>query len=414
MGLKRGTILETAFETYEIGGQLGSGGAGTVYSAADTDGHVYALKVLDRGRASRSMLKRFRNEIHFCAKEVHKNIIRIVDHGLTEASEPFYVMPCYSTSLRKLIQGRIEPANVLPFFGHVLDGVEAAHLLNVCHRDLKPENILFDERGGILVVADFGIARFEEEELITAVETRNDERLANFVYAAPEQRIRGQNISAATDIYALGLMLNELFTGEVPQGTGFHRISEVAQDFSYLDEIVDQMIQQDPSARLATIDRVKHQLIGKGNAFITQQKLSQLKRRVIPESEIDDPFVGDPIRAERAADYRDGRLVFMLSAAPPPNWINTFLALGNYSAIGGAEPDKFSFSGRAAIVPVIIETSAPTVANHFKNYVEQANVAYRERLVRAQQEKQAEEREALRRQIEEEERRARVLKSIHI
>jgi serine/threonine protein kinase len=296
----------------------------------------------------------------------------------------------------------------------MLDGVEAAHLLGVWHRDLKPENVLHDDVSGVLIIADFGIAKFQEEDLLTAVETRNDERLANFVYAAPEQRVGNRDVSAAADVYALGLMLNEMFTGEVPQGTGYRHISAVAQELSYLDGTVEQMIQQGPAARPASIGLIKQQLIARGNDFIAQQKLSQLKKEVIPESDIDDPLVTNPIRIERVADYRDGRLVLELSAPPPPSWIAAFRSLGDYSAMMGSEPRNFRFDGEVASVPIHTENSAQMVVNHAKNYVDQTNVAYREMLVRAQQERLAQERASLRRRIEEEERRARVLGRVQL
>ena len=409
MALKKGTALRTVFETYTIEGQLGSGGAGTVYSATDSDRRHHAIKVLDQRRATSSTLKRFKNEIYFCSRNVHKNIISVTDQGLTETEEPFYVMPRFSGSLRRLIQQRIEPARVLQLFGQILDGVEAAHLLNVWHRDLKPENVLHNEGDEALVIADFGIARFKEEDLLTAVETRNDERLANFVYAAPEQRVRNRDVSAAADVYALGLILNEMFTGEVPQGAGYRHVSVVAQDYSYLDQIVEEMIQQDPAARIASIGLIKQQLIARGNEFITQQKLSQLKKEVIPESTIDDPVFADPIRIEEIADYRDGELVFELSAPPPPMWIAAFQNPGSHSAVSGSDPKRFTFSGKIASVPVNTEDLAQLVVNHAKNYVDQANVAYRNILLREQQERSSKERKELRRRIEEEERRARVL-----
>jgi serine/threonine protein kinase len=414
MALREGSILETAFETYTIGGQLGCGGAGIVYSATDSDGIVHAIKVLSRDRATRNALKRFKNEIHFCSKDVQKNVIRVTDQGLTERKEPFYVMPRYSGSLRKVMQRRIEPAKVLPFFGQMLDGVQAAHLLGVCHRDLKPENVLHDEVSGVFVIADFGIARFQEEDLLTAVETRNDERLANFVYAAPEQRVRNRDVSTAADVYALGLILNEMFTAEVPQGAGYRHISAVAQDFSYLDGIVEQMIQQNPAGRPASIDLIKDQLIASGNHFIAQQKLDQLKKQVIPETAVDDPFITNPIRIERVADYRGGRLVFELSAPPPPNWIMAFHNLGYYAAAMGSEPGSFAIRGTTASVGITSEEAAQRVVNHAKDYVDRANAAYRDMVVREQQVQLAQQREALRRRIEEEERRARVLGGLHL
>src|SRR3972149_4359299 len=118
-------------------------------------------------------------------------------------------MPLFDSSLRPLMRAGLPQDTVLRYFSQILDGTEAAHLHNVAHRDLKPENILFENAAARLVVADFGIARFQEEELYTAVETKASDRLANFQYAAPEQRLRGAEVDYRADIYSLGLLLNE-------------------------------------------------------------------------------------------------------------------------------------------------------------------------------------------------------------
>ncbi len=173
---------------------------------------------------------------------------------------PFYVMPCYPKSLRDSIREGIKPEEVLRVFTQILDGVAAAHDKKVVHRDLKPENILVADDGGI-VVADFGIARFDEEDLITAVETRAQQRLANFQYAAPEQRVKGGVVDLRSDIYALGLILNELFTRSIPQGSGYETIGKVSPAFGYLDEIVDLMIRQDPRQRPSALSDIKAKII---------------------------------------------------------------------------------------------------------------------------------------------------------
>ena len=141
----------------------------------------------------------------------------------------------------------------------VLEGVEAAHLQKVIHRDLKPENILFDRQRKVLAIADFGIARFAEDLLVTRVTTAPQQRLANFRYAAPEQR-SGQRVDAATDVYALGLILNEAFTGETPVGTDYRTISSVVEPFGFLDEIVAAMIGQSPAGRPGSIFEIKKQI----------------------------------------------------------------------------------------------------------------------------------------------------------
>jgi len=165
-------LFETATNTYTSDKVIGQGGAGTVFSVLDPEGGRYALKRLNP--ASSLKRRRFKNELSFCQQEQHPNVIRVLDSGVVfEAKEtlPFYVMPFYDCTLRTVIKEGVPDARVLPLFDQILSGVEAAHLKKVFHRDLKPENILYDRRADCLVVADFGIAHFEEDQLLTARET---------------------------------------------------------------------------------------------------------------------------------------------------------------------------------------------------------------------------------------------------
>jgi eukaryotic-like serine/threonine-protein kinase len=114
------------------------------------------------------------------------------------------------------------------------------------HRDLKPENVLLDQDSNQLLVADFGIADFGQDPLFTDPETSPHRRLANFRYSAPEQRTPGVPVDLRADIYALGLMLNEMFTGEVPQGTGYKLIREARPEWRALDHLVERMLRWDP------------------------------------------------------------------------------------------------------------------------------------------------------------------------
>jgi serine/threonine protein kinase len=251
-------ICTGVFSTYSLGKNIGSGGAGIVYEARTEDDELCAVKILKTDQTSKA--KRFKNEIFFGVRNRHRNIISALDFGRTADAKIFYVMPIYSSTLRKLISDGIKKEGVLDFFAQILDGVEAAHQRDVCHRDLKPENILFDEVTATLVIADFGIARFKEQDLQTAIETGGHEKLANFQYAAPEQRIRGRVVDHRADIYALGLILNEMFTGDVLQGTGFKRIGSIAAKYSYLDPVIDSMVQQAPENRPASISDLRRLL----------------------------------------------------------------------------------------------------------------------------------------------------------
>lgn len=102
-----------------------------------------------------------------------------------------------------------------------------------------------------VVLADFGIAHFSEDVLLSAVETDNQERLANFSYAAPEQRVRGAKVGASTDIWALGLILNELFTGKLILGKGHELIASVAPDYVEFDDLIELMLRQSLEERPA-------------------------------------------------------------------------------------------------------------------------------------------------------------------
>ncbi len=177
---KNPETFETAFDTYHIIGVIGEGGAGRVFEVKTSSGPTLALKCLRPELASTEKRKRFKNEIDFCSENTHPNLIHVLDWGVAEwdgKRTPFYVMPKYAGTLRGLMEKKIASGAVLRAFGQILDGVEAAHLLGVTHRDLKPENILFDPKQGLFVVADLGIAHFEEEIIATAVETKRGERL---------------------------------------------------------------------------------------------------------------------------------------------------------------------------------------------------------------------------------------------
>ena len=194
---KEGIILYTTFDEYRIVKQVGQGGNGTVFKATNSDGTIVAVKAIEKSKATKDKLRRFKNEIEFCRKNKHKNIIEVLDNGTYQSeniNSIFYVMPFYSKTLRDRIEIGLTPKDALEIFFNILCGVEYAHKQNAFHRDIKPENILFKENSNEAVLADFGIAHFCKDDLVTAVETNHADRLANFQYAAPEQRIRNGNV----------------------------------------------------------------------------------------------------------------------------------------------------------------------------------------------------------------------------
>lgn len=348
--LKTAYVFFSTFERYTAAAIIGEGGAGRVFHATDSEGGKWAIKWLDPSKASSEKTKRFKNELQFCLRHEHPNIVRVEDHGRFEKegqSSPFYVMQLYDGSLRDLIKAGMNPSDALRYFTQILDGVEAAHLSGVVHRDLKPENILYCKREDSLVVADFGIASFRREDLYTAVETQDSTRLANFQYAAPEQRQRGVKCNHLADIFALGLMLNEMFTGQVPIGTQYRKIDGVSADHGYLDEFVDLMIRSQPSDRPESIERVKHELIRRGNDFVTTQRLSALKNTVVPQSELDDPLVLDPPKLF-SVEWDHDQLTLKLSREVNQKWVWALHHMGSHSSVMGKGPEHFDIRGNQA------------------------------------------------------------------
>jgi serine/threonine protein kinase len=259
-------------------------------------------------------------------------------------------MPFFETTLRNFIKNKLEPQRVLPIFAKVLDGVEAAHLQKVVHRDIKPENILCDTKGERVVVADFGIAHFIPEERYTSVETSRGSKLLNQQYAAPEQRARGGVVDHRADIFALGLILNELFTGEVPHGSDPKTIGEVFPDYSYLDEVVHSLISQDPGRRYSSIDELKKDIMGRGQLWASRQRLASLRAEVVRDSEIDDPLIRTPPQIS-AYDYRNGSLIITLTPSPSADWIGAFRSQGGFrSFMGGPTPRDIVFQGANQVI----------------------------------------------------------------
>lgn len=405
----------TTFSKFVSTRLLGEGGSGYVYEAKDENEQKFAVKLLKKQGVTTDKRRRFKNEIAFCQRSTHPNIISVIDSGIffdDGVAVPFYVMPFYDSSLRNLISTGLKPELIIRLFSQLLDGADAAHLQGIVHRDLKPENILYKTADGNLALADFGIARFTENELYTAVETKAQDRLANFLYAAPEQRVRGKNIDTRVDIYAIGLILNEMFTHEVPQGSGYKTIASVAPEYSYLDEIVDKMIRQISDERLNSIKEVKALLSIRGANYVTEQKLSVLNSTVIPTSEIDDPLVVTPVQIV-GFDWDNGLLTLVLSQPVNPRWRNALLNMGSYTSLMGKEPERFTLEGNLAKISAQ-ERQVQDIINYFKSWIPQITARYKNDLENERRRKEEEERQKIKMEIEKEEAKARLRNNIKL
>lgn len=202
---------------YEITGDLGSGGMGSVYLARRIDGsfeQTVALKLIKRGMDSEAIHKRFSNERRILASLDHPNIARLIDGGTTNDGQPYFVMEFVQgeSIFEYASKNSLGLSERLDLFREVCSAVSYAHQNLVIHRDLKPSNILVNQAGAPKLL-DFGIAK------LLRAEHSSDTATQQFVftpeYASPEQ-IRGENLTTATDIYSLGVVLYELLTGVRP------------------------------------------------------------------------------------------------------------------------------------------------------------------------------------------------------
>jgi serine/threonine-protein kinase len=194
---------------YRIVGLLGRGGMGEVYRADDLElGQSVALKFLpERLAADDAAIERFRREVRTARQIAHPNVCRVYD--ISEVDGHMFLTMEYidgedlAHALRRM--GRPSPEKAVELAREICRGLAAAHENGVLHRDLKPANIMIDGRGRARIT-DFGLAGLAEE-----LQAAN-ERAGTVQYMAPEQLAHG-DVSVRSDIYSLGLILYELFTG---------------------------------------------------------------------------------------------------------------------------------------------------------------------------------------------------------
>ena len=258
-------------QRYEILGEVGRGGMGVVYRARDREAEeVVALKILRPEIAeNEDMLWRFRNELRLARKITHKNVCRTFDilrFGQYVVISMEYVE---GESLRARIArlGELSPSDGIPIAQQICDGLREAHSQQIVHRDLKPENIMIDPSGNVKVM-DFGIARSVRIDA-----TMTTGIVGTPAYMAPEQA-EGHEVDARTDIYAVGLILYEMFTGR-PAFTGdtavaiaLRQIREIPTPpqnleprlSNALQSVILQCLQKSPDKRFQSVNELKSAL----------------------------------------------------------------------------------------------------------------------------------------------------------
>lgn len=414
--LKKNTVLPTVSDEYRILEQIGQGGNGTVFRANNVNEENVAIKVIDKTKTSTEKLKRFKNELNFCQGNTHRNIINVIDSGAKKDDKLdiiFYVMPLYTKTLRDLMRETIAPEHIIEIFTQLMGALEYAHSKSIWHRDVKPENILIGNDGTV-VLADFGIAHFSTDYIITTIETKATDKMANIQYSAPEQRTKGSSIDGTVDIYSAGLILNELFTGKVIGGSDYTKIADVHEDWSYLDRLVDGMIKQDAAQRLFPIEKVLFQLEvldSDNKARIVLEKLAV----PTPKNDSDEPhLVSEPVVIN--GDFDNNMLIMKLDRKMPLEW-GDLLKHGHYgkTSCGNYPSRMFNLRNMDEItVPIRHddERLMPDIIKYFKEWIGPVTNLYNQKVQREYDEKVRQQAEQHQREIEQAKRALKIKESV--
>ncbi|MDX1394792.1 MAG: protein kinase [Gemmatimonadota bacterium] len=205
--------------SFRIVEQIGAGGMGSVYLAERADGQFeqrVAIKVVRHPTAAGPTVQRFLRERQILARLEHPNIARLHDGGLTDHGFPYVVME-YVDGMPltdHCVSGALDLDGRLELFEHVCAAVAYAHRHGVVHRDLKPSNILVNDEGRVLLL-DFGIAKLLGDDSRGEALTRTGMHVLTPAYASPEQWSGGE-VTEASDVYQLGVLLYELIAGRRP------------------------------------------------------------------------------------------------------------------------------------------------------------------------------------------------------
>lgn len=247
---------------YRVLSVIGRGGMGLVYKAIQRslDRHV-ALKLLPRsiGEVSESHWhERFQIEARAMAKLSHPGIVTVHDFGIASNGMLYIAMEYVAgESLASLLsrEGKLQPERSVEMALQLCNALHYAHEHGIVHRDIKPSNILVGGESGYKV-ADFGLAKMDCDT-DTAVLTLSKMALGTIHYMAPEVLICGDPADPRADIYAVGVLLYQVLTGEIPYGLAENASSRVPNIDGGLDAIIAKAMHRNPEARYQTVHELR-------------------------------------------------------------------------------------------------------------------------------------------------------------
>ncbi|MSP23666.1 MAG: serine/threonine protein kinase [Myxococcales bacterium] len=267
---------------YRLQHLLGAGSMGSVWAARnELTNHDFAVKfLLPELAKNEEALNRFFLEARACGQIRHPAIVDVYDMGRADDGSPYLVMELLEgegMDARIARQGRLRTVDVCRYMSLVARGLEEAHMRGLIHRDLKPGNIFFaiDKSGEVYPrVLDFGISKDTTPEQFDIVKTNAGAVLGSPAYMSPEQARGELDVDARTDLWALGVILYEALTGEIPFDANNYNalmlkiITEPHQSViercldvpAEISEVVDRLLEKDRSARIRSAGELADRL----------------------------------------------------------------------------------------------------------------------------------------------------------
>ncbi|MFH0926331.1 MAG: protein kinase, partial [bacterium] len=248
---------------YKILGLIGKGGMALVYKGYQTSlEREVAIKVLSEELTKdKTFIERFNRESLTIAKLNHPNIIHVIDKGIYNEVYYFVMEFIEGTDFTQIIySSKLSLIQKLDYVVQICKGLGYAHKNNIIHRDIKPANILVDKEGNARI-ADFGIAQIINRGIDSSKLVDNDLIMGTLDYMSPEQKLSSGNLTPTTDIYATGVILYEICTGQRPQRE-FKTPKELNPPLpEKLSEVVVKCLKKNSDDRYQTSDVLKDDLL---------------------------------------------------------------------------------------------------------------------------------------------------------
>ena len=214
--------LQRMLPQYEVQMLIGRGGMGAVYRGVQLSlDRKVAIKLLPPAieQQDTAFAERFKNEAKLMGRMNHPAIVSVYDFGRTTDGQLYFVMEYVDgTDVQRMIarEGKLPPEHALAVTAHLCDALGYAHKQGIVHRDIKPSNVLIDSDGRVKV-ADFGLAKLTDKAMNTGL-TQTGMAMGTPDYVAPETLTLGVDVDGRADIYAVGVMLYQMLTGDIPRG----------------------------------------------------------------------------------------------------------------------------------------------------------------------------------------------------